>query len=915
MPRSEEPLDGVGALVTFANELRELRRRAGGIPYRSMARLCHYSASALAEAANGRKLPSLAVTLAYVRACGGDAADWETRWRELSAAVAAEAEAASVAPATLGQLPPRTLAFTGREAELTALAGLLAPAEPEADTDTETEAETDAGTRTGGAAGVGVVVVTAVAGLAGVGKTELAVQAAHAAVEAGHFPGGVLFVDLHGYDEAPVGAAQSLDALLRGLGAPPERIPADLDTRAAAYRARLAGHPGAVLVIADNASTVEQVRPLLPGDSRHRVVVTSRHTLPSLGARLLDLAVLPEGEAVALLAAALHAADPQDRRVEADPVGATRLAHCCGRLPLALQIAAALLVVDPDQTIAELAAELADAGRRLDRLADGERGVRAAFELSHQRLTPTQVRLFRLLGLHPGPEITAPVAAALADESESDARAALAQLTQAHMIERTGVPRRWRLHDLIAAYARELAARLSDDEREAALGKLLDYYLHATRAADQHLAEAGTAVSDDQPGPERSIAALLPRLTNRDEAWAWLEAERANLHACAVHAAATGHPAHATGIAHAAATFLDQAGHWRHAEALHQAAAQAAQAAGNAHAHATALRDLGRVQYLTGQYAAAVDTHTAALALFQDLADWPSQAEALTQLGRAQQQSGQYAAATDNLTRALKLYRQVGNWRGQATALADLGAMHYLVGQLKAAVDSHTQALGLYRQLEDTDGQATALNDLGSVQRLVGEYASAIDNNTKAVELYRRLGNRRGEANALAELGPAQYLTGQYEAAADTLNQALELYRQLGDRHGHAAVLTELGVLLHLTGRHAAAADNLSQALDLCRRLGDVGAETWALNHYAALVAATDDPGRGRALHQEALRIARQIDARWDEANALAGIAATHHTEGDLGQAAAVYRQALTLYQDMGCQADSARLQAILADL
>lgn len=903
-------------LGAFAIGLREVRRRAGGTPYRTMSRLGHYSAASLAEAAAGRKLPSLGVTLAYVRACGGDVAEWEARWRQVSAALAAEAEAQveaeaeaeearsgpqveAVAPATVGQLPPRVAAFTGRGGELEALADLLAPAEEKA----------------GVHAGAGVVVVTAVAGLAGVGKTALTVQAAHAAVEAGRFPGGVLFVDLHGYDETPVGAAQALEALLRGLGTPPERVPADLDARAVLYRSRLAAHAGAVLVIADNASQAEQVRPLLPGDDRHRVVVTSRHTLASLGARLLDLAVLPEAEAVALLAAALRAADPNDSRVDADPIGAARLAERCGRLPLALQIAAALLTLDPDQTVAGLVEELADATGRLDRLDDGERGVRAAFELSHRRLTPDQAHLFARLGLHPGPEITPAIVAVLTARGEPQVRALLGQLARAHMIERAGVSGRWRLHDLIAVYAREVACELPKDERQEAFGRLLDYYLHATRAADQHLTSTARTAPAGEPAPEECVAAALPCLADRAGALAWLEAERANIHACVLHAAAAGRPAHATGIAHAAATFLAEAGHWRAALTLHQAAVEIARAVSDRHAHATALNDLGHIQDSLSEYAAAIDAYTRARRLFQQLGDERGEAMALTGLSRARRRAGEYEAANASLAEALEVFQRLGDGRGQAAALLNMGEVWYLVGQLTAAVDSFSQALELCRRLADPRGQATALLNLGTAQIYTGEHAAAVDNLTQALGLCRRLGDRQGEGNALAYLGLVQRLRGRHEAAANILNQALTLHRQLDDRNGETVALVLLGAVEHLTGQHAAAADKLTTALERFRQLGDRGGEAEVLNYYGALVATVDGPERGRTIHEQALRLSREIGARWDEANALAGIAATHHSQGDAAQAAERYRQSLTLFQELGCHGDAARIERILAEL
>ena len=288
--------------------------------------------------------------------------------------------------------------FTGRDAELAVLAGLLDPA---------------------GAAGP--VLVSAVAGLAGVGKTTLAIAAGHAAVRRGWFGGGVLFIDLHGYDEAPVEPGQALDALLRALGVPAEHIPPTAEERAGLYRSVLAQVSEPVLVIADNASSEAQVRPLLPGTGPHKVLVTSRHTLAGLGARLVDVTVLDEEAASRCWMGRCGPPGPSDDRIAADPDAARRLAGVCGGLPLALQITAALLNADPALSAAELADELAAESARLERLAyddgsgQGASSVAAAFGLSYRRLDDMAARVFRLLPVNPGPDISTAAAAALAD--------------------------------------------------------------------------------------------------------------------------------------------------------------------------------------------------------------------------------------------------------------------------------------------------------------------------------------------------------------------------------------------------------------------------------------------------------------------------------------------------------------------
>jgi len=376
---------------------------------------------------------------------------------------------APAAPVALAQLPPLAAGFTGREVELAQVAGLLDPA-----------------------GDAGAVVVSAVAGLAGVGKTALAVQAAHAARSSGWFAGGVLFIDLHGYDQNPVQPGQALDALLRALGVPAEYIPDGVEQRAGLYRSVLAQVSDPVLVVADNASAEAQVRPLVPGPGPHRVIITSRHTLAGLGARLLDITVLDRAAAIRLLDQAVRSARPDDDRIGGDPVAAGRLAKSCGGLPLALQITAALLAADPALTAAELADQMADEVRRLEALRYDDGGgvsvpsVAAAFELSYRQLDEDAARLFQLLPAGPGPDVSTEAVAELAGWPGGRARAAIGRLVRAHLAEPAGARGRWRMHDLLRLYARQIPDT-SPEEREQAVSRLLAWYLRYARAADKCL--------------------------------------------------------------------------------------------------------------------------------------------------------------------------------------------------------------------------------------------------------------------------------------------------------------------------------------------------------------------------------------------------------------------------------------------
>lgn len=473
----------------------------------------------------------------------------------------------------------------------------------------------------------GTVVVPAVAGLAGVGKTALAVQAGHEARERGWFAGGVLFVDLHGYDEAPVEPAQALDGLLRALGVVAEHIPPDAEARAGLYRSVLTSVSEPVLVIADNASSEAQVRLLLPGPGPHRVLITSRHTLAGLGARLLDVTILDEAAGVALLETALLAARPGDDRVSSDRMAAGRLAKICGGLPLALQIVAALLKADPARGVSDLAEDLAAERGRLETLRydDGSGAaapsVAAAFGLSCRRLDETTARVFRVLPVNPGPDISTAAAAVLADLPESEVRGVLGRLARAHLVD--GVAGRWQMHDLLRLYAQQLSDAYADtDGREQARSRLLRYYLDTATAADQRLrAVLGMAV--------------LSRFTSRTAALAWLDAERPNLVAAVTMAADTGSAQIALRLPLILRTYFLWRRRFDDWLATLTVSLTTARQLNDRHGEGDALTNLGVALRRVRRFEEAITAHQDAVAIFQETADRQGEGVALNNLGLA----------------------------------------------------------------------------------------------------------------------------------------------------------------------------------------------------------------------------------------------------------------------------------------
>ncbi|MEV6599864.1 tetratricopeptide repeat protein [Actinoplanes sp. NPDC051346] len=699
------------------------------------------------------------------------------------------------------QLPATTGVFTGRHAELAELITAI----PDAAT-----------------APRGVVVICAVDGMGGVGKTTLAVHAAHRLAD--RYRDGCLFIDLHGYTHAvdPVDPGQALRRLLRALGVPAERIPADVDDRAALYRSQLAGRR--MLILLDNARTAEQVRPLLPADPGCLVLVTSRRRLTTLDeARSLSLDVLPLPDATALFTAI---AGPG--RTTGHPATIERVIESCGRLPLAVRVAAARLRARPAWTVADLADRLTGQHGRLGELDDGERGVAAAFSLSYHDLTDEQQRTFRLLGLHPGTETDLYAAAALTGLPLDRLGRILDDLFDAHLLLQPA-PQRYAFHDLMRAYAAHLA-RLEDsrDSRRAALTGLFDHYLATAAAAMDTVFPAGIFQRPriqalDSPAPPMSDAAT---------ARAWLDATRHSLVASCAHAAAHGWPGHVRRFSATLALYLDFGGHFDDALAIH-----------------------GHARHAAGS-----------------CRDWPAEASALTSLGTSLDGLGRHAEAAEHLEHALEICRAIGHRGGEARALNNLGYVHCRWGHYARAADYARQGLAIFRETGNRLGQADALDTLGIVHRQQGRYDEATDHSERALHLYRELRDPLGKAMQLERLGVIHSRQGRHTEAIDRLRQALLLHREIGNRPGEADALTELGLVHRQEGRHAAAAELYRQAVDLYRTIGNRSGESAALNGLGETLSAAGRPGEAHAPHAAALALAIETGDRHEQARARTGL-------------------------------------------
>jgi DNA-binding SARP family transcriptional activator len=646
------------------------------------------------------------------------------------------------------QLPTDIAGFTGRADALAVLDEVLVQAD-----------------------GRTAVVISAISGTAGVGKTALAVHWAQRV--RGLFPDGQLYVNLRGFDPAGqvMDPADALRGFLDALHVPSQRIPASTSARTALYRSLLAGRR--VLLVLDNARDAEQVRPLLPGASGCLVLVTSRHQLTGLvaaeGANPIALDLLTYEEAGDLLARRLG----RDRTAaEADAVA--EIIDLCARLPLALSVVSARAAFRPGLALAVLAAELRQAG--LDALDTGDTTttVRAAFSWSYGSLTPAAARLFRLLGLHPGPGISAAGAASLAGLPIQQVRPLLAELAGANLICEP-VPGRFAFHDLLRAYAAErVHATDSDRQREAATRRMLDHYLHTAYAGARVLNPARDPLALSAAAPGTAVDTIL----DSEQALAWFDAEHAVLLAMVRHAE-TGWDEHVWHLAWSLLTFLRRRGHWHDNAIVLNSAVAATQRLAETQAQAWAHRTLGGLWMQLDRFDDA-ETHLQnAVELAVSAGDHAGQAHTLNRLAFMADRQGRYTDSLKLNLQALDLYRIAGHRVGHARALNAIGWSYALLGNYETAIDYCQQALTMHDDLKDLDGQADAWDSLGYANRHLGRHAAAITSYRRAAEVYRDLGDRYNEADTLARLGDTHADAGDHDSAGTAWQQALVIFDDL----------------------------------------------------------------------------------------------------------------------------------------
>jgi tetratricopeptide (TPR) repeat protein/transcriptional regulator with XRE-family HTH domain len=778
------------------------------------------------------------------------------------------------------QLPAPVTHFAGRREELAALTHLLA--------------ERGAGTP-------GTVVISAIGGTAGVGKTALALHWAHQVSD--RFPDGQLYVNLRGYDEGePVSAATALASLLRALGVTGADLPADPEERSAVYRSLLSGRK--MLIVLDNAGRAEQVRPLLPGSPACVTVVTSRDTLAGLvareGATRMDLDLLPLADAVDLLQRLIGA------RAAAAPDAAARLATCCCRLPLALRVAAELAAARPEAPLAALAVELADRQRRLDLLdagGDGQTAVREVFSWSYRHLAPQTARAFRLAALHPGTDFDGYALAALTGSTHQQASGMLRELTRAHLIQPADALR-YGMHDLLRAFGHELAEGSVDSQ--PALTGLLDYLRYAAARAMGILFPAET----DQRPRIQDPPSLVPPITDQQSARAWLDSERVNLAAAVNFAADQGWPGHAVGLAAILSRYLNVGGYFSEARTVAESAVRAAARTGDRPAEAQALINLANICLRQSCYQQAIDYFERAQDLCRLTADRITEFRVLSGLAMINQMQGRYPQAAGYFQQILDLGRSTGSQFQQIRGLLGLGTIALLCGRYQQAGSQLQQAVQICDEIGDGVLLAGALINLGDLHLRQGRYQQARSCFERSRTVCGDTGDQVADLHAVCYLALTDLRQGRYPQAADQLGQAVDRFRASGYRTGEAQALSYLGELNLRRERYQQAQEDLEQALAICADTDDLPGQTEVLNVAGELFLATGKLADARTHYGHALRLAGQLSDPYQQARAHRGLGDVHAAAGDNVPARHHWNEALARFTTLETpEADKVRAQ------
>ncbi|MGW2413686.1 AfsR/SARP family transcriptional regulator [Streptomyces tubercidicus] len=752
-----------------------------------------------------------------------------------------------------------------------------------------------------------VIALEAISGMAGVGKTAVAVNAADRLGT--RFPDGQLYLDLraHARVQDPLPAGAALATLLRLLGTAPDAIPGELEERTTLWRTLLTEKR--TVVVLDDAAGTEQIRPLLPDSgSASLVIITSRRHLAGLpGAHWLALDVLPPDDATSLFRS--FAGEERTR----DDTTVRHIVRQCGYLPLAIELAANRFNARPSWTLATLRDQLSRGPGRLGELRDGSSEIARAFEMSYRTLTTTQRTVFRLLALHLGAEFGPHAAAALVNRPLEETERLLETLLHCHLLQEPS-PHRYRFHDLLGEYARALAsAEDTEEERTRALDRLVDFYLYAADAADRLLYPRRIRL----PSPDTAAPAALPALRHTDEAKEWLTVERSNLLTAERHARTHGRPGSAALLSHVLAGFLDADCHWADADRMQRHAVEHWQQTGERHALCVALLDLGTTHANTSRYPQAEAAARQALGLARAAGFTDAEAEALRTLGILQWHLGRYQEAITLYRELLPLHIRSGDLWARARCENNLAISLLYQGEHQDALKHFTQAIKNFRLTGDLLSTGRCFNNLGDLHMRMGNKDTARCHYEESLEIATSLGSLADQITAQANL--AGLLTASSEphditCGMDMYQECLFTFRRLGDRRNEANALIGLGLAQHRLGRYREAAAQHGRALELAREIGAAHEEAEALHRLGAAEAALGDPGPASGHLEMAIALAERIQAPEQKAHAMCALAEVRLQEGTPEAARMLLEYAFGIFQSAGLP-DASRIAERIASL
>jgi DNA-binding SARP family transcriptional activator/tetratricopeptide (TPR) repeat protein len=756
--------------------------------------------------------------------------------------------------------------------------------------------------------------ISVIEGMPGVGKTSLAVRAARTVAD--QYPDGMFYLSFRTHDPASpaLDPAEALHRLLRMLNVPATQIPDTAGERATLWRAQLSRRRA--VVILDDAARHDQIRALLPVSGRCLILITTRRRITDLeGARILNLDVLPVDDAIALFrqiagngsagnGSAGNGSAGNGSAGEADEVAAA--VELCGRLPLAIKLAAGRLAQGHPHRLSELVDELAHAPARLGGNGSTTPEVMSAFDLSYRALEPDHQRFFRRLGLNPCDDVSLQGAAALGGGTLAEAEKAVAALLDHHLLVRAPAGQ-FRFHDIIRGYAAVRAAREDQAaERRHAVARLLDYYLYAADQADRVL----HPFRNRMPVSVGCPPASSPALGTQDDAATWLELEWRNILQAAQHAGRHEWQRQCADLTHVLAGFIEIKGCWDDAIRAQALALQACRELGDSARIARASLELSVVSQQAGRPEATLALAEDAAAIYQSLADDRGLAEALDQMGLANQRAAQSREALAYFREAKTTYGNAADKHGMATALSHTGIACWHLGHYSDALTNLSEALELYREVGDRRGEAKILNNLGKVQIHCGHHREALESFSESLEIFREIGGAQNRAILHHNIGGVHHYKGSYEKGLAAYRQALAIYREIGDLPDEADLLNDIGALYLSAEYYEEAQVHYQQARSIAEEIGNLSEQIIALRGLADVRRGFGRYGDAFDDYHAALRLARQIGDPYEEAKALEGIAeATLSTQKPFA-ARIIFRQALDIFERLRVpEAESTRIR------